>query len=285
MKKMMTVVLALCTLAAPMFAQTASSNHHALSWIVAYSTIEQMQAQPGGPEVVKKLLADPHTIIVAANPVSGVDEAQRAVSVLSSDDCTAALDKSSNAKLTKLFVDLENWPGTPPSDQKTPQEVTRKCHEHAHDKNRDFVVIAVPAMDLMSRLDPDFKGTQYQAAIHYDLEGKLATVSDGMEVQLENIEDKPDEFVRTLQTMVHQIREARIKAHQNPDIPIYVGLSTAVVNKPIRADVLVNLLKEDVNRTRGMVTGYWMANPSKKLCPGCDSNPEVAVKLFQSVDE
>ncbi|HLI13762.1 MAG TPA: hypothetical protein VKY65_19385 [Alphaproteobacteria bacterium] len=293
MKKMM-VALGVGVFMAPMMAQidagrADSGNHHAPAWIVALSGIEQMEHQKGGPEVVKKLLADPRTIIVAGNPLPSTmrdNESQRAVSVLSLDKCKAALDKPSNAGLKTLLVDLERWPGTPLADQRNPEGATRECHELAHQDGRHISVIAVPAMDLMSVLDPKFKGTQYQAAIHYDLEGKLATASDGVDVQLENIEDKPGQFEQTLRTFVHQIKEARRKANLSPEVPIYVGLSTAVVNKRIPTDILASMLREDVTRTRGLVTGYWMAIPSKNLCPGCgEPNPEVAIRLLQSLDE
>jgi hypothetical protein len=292
MKNKMTIVLAVSVFIAPLMAQmdarrTDSGSHRASAWIVALSGIEQMERQKAGAEVVRKLLADPHTIIVAGNPLpSPMNEEQRAVSVLSLDQCKTALEKPSNAQLKTLLVDLEHWSGTPLADQENPEGATRSCRELAQQNGRQISVIAVPAIDLMSVLDPQFDGTQYQTAIHYDLEGKLATVSDGVDVQLENREDKPDEFEQTLRTMVHQIKEARMRANLSPDIPIYVGLSTAVVNKHIPTDVLVNLLRDDVSRTRGMVTGYWMAIPPQNLCPACGPpNPEVAVKLLQSLDE
>ena len=206
--------------------------------------------------------------------------------MLSLDQCKTALEKSSNARLKTLLVDLEHWSGTPLPDQENPEGATRSCRDLARQDGRQISVIAVPAIDLMVVLDRNHPGTQYQAAIHYDLEGKLATVSDGVDVQLENIEDKPDQFEQTLRTMVHQIKEARKAAHLSTDVPIYVGLSTAVVNKRIPTDTLVSLLKEDVSRTRGFVTGYWMAIPPRNLCPECGvPNPEVAVKLLQSLDE
>jgi hypothetical protein len=292
MKKKMMTVLAVSVFIAPLMAQMDSERKDSGSrrtpaWIVALSGIEQMEGQHGGPEVVEKLEADPRTIIVAGNPLpSPMNEEQRAVSVLSFDQCKTALEKPSNAKLKTLLVDLEHWSGTPLPDQENPEGKTSSCRHLAQQDGRQISVIAVPAIDLMSVLDPQFDGTQYQAAIHYDLEGKLATVSDGVDVQLENIEDKPDEFEQTLRTMVHQIKEARKKADLSPDVPIFVGLSTAVVNKRIPTDALVSLLKQDVSRTRDFVTGYWMAIPPKDLCPRCgEPNPEVAVKLLQSLDE
>jgi hypothetical protein len=290
--KKMAIVLAVSTFIAPVIGQTASKRTHSAShrtpaWIVAWSGIKQMESLPGGPEVVAKLEADPRTLIVAGNPLpSPMNDEQRAVSVLSLDQCKIALEKSSNVQLKTLLIDLEHWSGTPLPDQENPQGATSSCRDLAQQSGRQITVIAVPAIDLMTVLDPKHDGTQYQAAIHYDLEGKLATVSDGVDVQLENIEDKPDEFERTLLTMVHQIKEARRTAHLSTDVPIYVGLSTAVVNKRIPTDILVSLLKEDVSRTRALVTGYWMAIPPKNLCQGCgEPNPEVALKLLQSLDE
>lgn len=292
MKNKMTVILAVSVFAAPAMAQmdagrTHSGGHHSPAWIVALSGIDLMEQQKGGAEAVNKLLADPRTIVVSFNPLpKGMNEEQRGVSVLSFDDCKAVLDRPSNAGLRTILVDLEHWSGTPPSDQENPEATTRECDELAHQDDRHISVIAVPAMDLMAEIDPDFDGTQYQWATHYDLEGKVATASDAVDVQLENLEDKPDQFEQTLRTFVHQIKEARESANMGPDVAIYVGLSTAVVNKQIPTDVLVNLLKEDVRRTRGLVTGYWMAIPPKNLCPGCgEPNPEVAIKLLRSLDE
>jgi hypothetical protein len=292
MKHNITVVLAVSFFAAPLMAQadagpTDSGVRHSPAWIVALSGIRLMEQQKDGVDVAKKLLADPRTIVVAGTPLpSPMNEEQRGVSVLSLDQCKTALEKPGNAHIKTLLVDLEHWSGTPLPDQENPEGATRNCRELAQQNGRQISVIAVPAIDLMSVLDPKFDGTQYQAAIHYDLEGKLATVSDGVDVQLENIEDKPDEFEQTLRTMVHQIKEARKKADLSPDVPIYVGLSTAVVNKRIPTDALVSLLKEDVSRTRDFVTGYWMAIPPKNLCPRCgEPNPEAAVKLLQSLGE
>ena len=166
-------------------------------------------------------------------------------------------------------MDLEDWPGTPKSDQDNPEKATRHCHEWAHQNPYNATVIAVPAMDLMNVIEPKHKGTQYQAAIQFDLEGKLATVCDAIEVQVENLEDDPEEFECTLRIIVEQIKGARKKANLSTDIPIYAGLSTGVVAKRIPADALVGYLKEDVARTRDFVTGYWMAIPPKDLCPGC----------------
>jgi hypothetical protein len=292
MKHKITVVLAVSFFAAPVMAQvdagqTGSGVRHSPAWIVALSGIQLMEQQKDGVEVAKKLLADPRTIVVAGNPLpSTMNEEQRGVSVLSLDNCKSALEKPSNAGLRTILVDLEHWSGTPLDDQKNPEAATRECHELAHQHGRNITVIAVPAMDLMNVIEPKHGGTQYQAAIQFDLEGKLAAVSDGIDVQLENLEDQPDHFEQTLRTMVHQIKEARMRANLSPDIPIYVGLSTAVVNKHIPTDVLVNLLRDDVSRTRGMVTGYWMAIPPQNLCPACGPpNPEVAVKLLQSLNE
>jgi hypothetical protein len=292
MKTNLTAVLLVGLFAAPVMAQVNGGtkdreSHRVPAWIVAFSGIVEMQQEKGGPEVVKKLLEDRHTIVVAANPQPNtMDDARRAVSVMSLEKCKAAIDKPSNAGLKTLLVDLEHWPGTPQEDQENPEKATRRCHEFAHQNGRNITVIAVPAMDLMAVLDPKFKGTQYQAAIHYGLEGKLATASDGVEVQLENIEDNPEQFERTLRTIVDQIKAARRKSNLNPEIPIYAGLSTGVVGKHFSANALASMLKEDVIRTRDFVTGYWMAIPPKDLCPGCgDPKPEVAVKLLQSVNE
>ena len=206
--------------------------------------------------------------------------------MLSLADCRDALDKPGNAGLKTLLVDLEHWRGTPLSEQQNPEAATRACRELARRNERHISVIAVPAMDLMAVIDPGAHGTQYEAAIRYDLEGKLATASDGVEVQLENLEDKPGQFTQTLRTMVHQIKEARRQADLSADIPIYVGLSTAVVSRRIPTDVLVSLLQQDIDRTRDLVTGYWMAIPPENLCPKCGPpNPRVAVKLLQSVGE
>ena len=292
MKSKTIVVLAMSVFAASVMAQadtgqTDSSVHHSPAWIVAFSGIQLMEQQKDGVEVVKRVLADPRTIVVAGNPLpSTMNDEQRGVSVLSSALCKTALDSSKNDKLRTILIDLEDWSGTPPWDQHNPEASTSECDGWAHEGKRNVSVIAVPAMDLKSVLDPEFDGTQYQWAIHYDLEGKLAAVSDGIEVQLENLEDQPDHFEQTLRTMVHQIKEARMRANLSLDIPIYVGLSTAVVNKRIPTDALVNLLKEDVSRTRNMVTGYWMAIPPQNLCPACGPpNPEVAIKLLQSLNE
>jgi hypothetical protein len=246
-----------------------------------------MEQQQGGEQVVRKLLADNRTIIVAANPLSKeLNDSQRGVSVLSVDQCQAAIERPSNAGLKTLLVDLEAWSGTPRSDQENPEKATRQCHEWAHQNGHNIKVIAVPAMDLMNVIEPKHKGTQFQAAIQFDLEGKLATASDAVEVQVENLEDDPEQFERTLRTMVDQIKAARKKANRSTDIPVYAGLSTGVVAKRIPADVLVMRLKEDVARTREFVTGYWMAIPPRDLCPGCgDPNPQLAVKLLQSLDE
>lgn len=254
-------------------------------WIVAYSGINQMNQVPGGPAVVTALTSDPRTIIVAANPLrNGFDNRQRAVSALSLDACRTALAKPANAGLKTLFVDLEKWGGTPVADQRNPEAVTRTCHDLAHRSGRDVTVIATPGMDLMSVIRPGYPGTQYQAAIHDDLEGKLAVVSDAVEVQVENIEDRPDHYEGTVRTIVGQIRRARARAHLNPDIPIYAGLSTGVVGRKIPTGTLIRDLKEDVRRTRGLVTGYWMAIPPRSLCPGCGApNPAVAVGLLQSL--
>ncbi|HKU27357.1 MAG TPA: hypothetical protein VJQ54_17940, partial [Candidatus Sulfotelmatobacter sp.] len=262
-------------------------DHRTPSWIVAISGINAMEQQQGGPQVVKKLLSDKRVIIVAANPLrKGLNDSLRGVSVLSADKCKETIEKPTNAELKTLLVDLESWPGTPKSDQENPEKATRQCHQLAHQDGRNITVIAVPAMDLMNVLEPNHRGTQYQAAIEFDLEGKLATASDGIEVQVENLEDNPEEFERTLVTMISQIKAAREKANLNTDIPIYAGLSTGVVAKEIPTDTLVKYLKEDIARTRNFVTGYWMAIPPKDLCPRCgDPNPEVAVKLLQSLDE
>jgi hypothetical protein len=290
--KKMTVVMALVPFMAPSMAQmdggrADSGSHRTPAWIVALSGIEQMEGQRGGRKVVEKLEADPRTLIVAGNPLPRpMNGKQRAISVLSFDDCKAAIEKPGNARLRTLLVDLEHWSGTPLRDQKDPVGVTKRCRNLARRDGRPISVIAVPAIDLMAVLDPKHGGTQYQAAIRYDLEGKLAAVSDGVDVQLENIEDRPDQFEQTLRTMVQQIKQARRKANLSPDVPIYVGLSTAVVNKRIPTDDLVSLLRQDVSRTRGLVTGYWMAIPPKNLCPGCGKpNPQVAIRLLHSLDE
>lgn len=292
MKNKTIVLVAMSVFAVPVSAQmdtekTDSSARHSPAWIVALSGIQLVEQQKDGDEVVKRMLADPRTIVVAGNPLPTImNDEQRGVSVLSLDKCKSALGKPSNAGLRTILVDLEHWPGTPLDDQKDPEAATRECHELAHQDYRRISVIAVPAIDLMTVIDPEFDGTQYQAAIHYDLEGKLAAVADGIEVQLENLEDQPDHFEQTLRAMVHQIKEARTRANLSPDPPIYVGLSTAVVNKRIPTDALVNLLKEDVSRTRSLVTGYWMAIPPQNLCPACGPpNPEVAAKLLQSLNE
>jgi hypothetical protein len=292
MKNKIAIVLAAVTFALPVMAQTdvggtEQGSRPSPAWIVALSGIHLMEQKKGGADVVKKLLADPRTIVVSADTLPDpMNDEQRGVSALSSDNCEAALDETINKQLRTLLVDLEHWSGTPKGDQENPESATRKCHEGAQQHEPPVSVIAVPAMDLMQEIEPEFDGTQYQWAIHFDLEGKVATVSDGVEVQLENLEDKPEQFEQTLQTFVHQIREAREKADLSPDFPIYVGLATAVVNKRFSTEDLVNLLKEDVSRTRGLVTGYWMAIPPKKLCPGCgEPNAEVAVELLKSLDE
>lgn len=76
---------------------------------------------------------------MAANPHSSeFNEAQRAVSVMSLDECKAAIDKPTNAGIKTLFVDLEAWSGTPRSDQENPEAATRRCHEWAHQNGRDL---------------------------------------------------------------------------------------------------------------------------------------------------
>jgi hypothetical protein len=292
MRGKLAVVLAACIFAAPAMAQMDSGlgnsgGRHSPAWIVALSGIELMQQQKGGAEVLKRLTADPRTVIVAGNPLPNpMNDEQRGVSVLSLENCRHALAKRGNAGLKTLLVDLEHWAGTPPREQEDPVRATHQCEELAHQDGRDVSVIAVPAIDLMTVITPNYDGTQYQAAIHYDLEGKLAAASDGMEIQLENLEDRPAQFEQTLRIMVHQIKEARRRAGLSADIPIYVGLSTAVVSRRIPTDALVRLLQQDVSRTRNFVTGYWMAIPPENLCPKCGPpKPEVAVKLLRSLGE
>lgn len=283
------LVAGMCT--ASVLAQTdtagRTSRERAPAWIVAISAIKEMKQQQGGQQVAKKLLADERTIIVAANPLSKeLNDLQRGVSVLSMDQCKTAIERRSNSNLKTLLVDLEAWPGTPKRDQENPEKATRQCHEWAHQNGHDIRVIAVPAMDLMNVIEPNHKGTQFQAAIEFDLEGKLAIESDGVEVQVENLEDDPEQYERTLRIMVDQIKAARKNSNLSTDIPIYAGLSTGVVAKRIPVDRLLAHLKEDVARTRDFVTGYWMAIPPKDLCPRCgDPNPQLAVKLLESLGQ
>ncbi len=188
------------------------------------------------------------------------------------------------ASVAAVLVDIESWSLTPQSDKSAPIAAYAAAWKAVQGYNADcrdggapLLVVAAPATDLVSILEPDAgAGDKYDAFLSLGLASGIAPSCDLFEIQAQGSEMDPALFVQFVDGAAAQASAA------HPGVRIYAGISTNPDGQ--RADA--GVIYADILSTLGTVTGYWLNIPAQgAYCPNCGvAQPGVATALLRLMD-
>lgn len=159
------------------------------------------------------------------------------------------------AKTKAILLDQENWEGscisspadpcTPSTDLKNPVTYATEASQAVHAAGLTFVT--APAIDLFGSGQLPCSVKYWQCYLNYDMAGKMAAISDVIDIQAQSLGDTPATYQSFVDQAAAQARAA------NPKVVILAGLSTS--------DASASQMETDVADTSNVVSGYWMNVP------------------------
>lgn len=185
----------------------------------------------------------------------------------------AAFDAGTiSSSVQAIVYDNEAWQFTPLSEQtnfaSSVQETATLVHNH------NMKLIATPATDLVSVLDPNGTGTVYSRYLSLNIVKAAAQYADVVEIQAQGSE-------ASLTTYKQFVREAATQAKTaNPNAVVLAGLST----NPSGQKVTGQQLYAAYQATKSFVSGYWLNIPGNQggYCPRCGTpQPQVAIDFLR----
>jgi hypothetical protein len=170
-----------------------------------------------------------------------------------------------------VLYDPENWPFTPPAEQRDPAAATARAWQLAHAHRLRLIV--APALSLTNVLAPG-KAPRWQRFLDLGLAAALAQSADVIELQAQSLERDTTSYVSFVEAAAAQARAA------NPRVSVLAGLSA----NPPGAPVSISDLATAVRATLSLVDGYWLNIPRPgKHCPTCNPpQPGLARELLHA---
>ncbi len=131
-------------------------------------------------------------------------------------------------------------------------------------------LIFTPAANLSMVLSPSYSNaTKYDGYTSLGIASQAAPHTDVLEIQAQQDEGTSG-FNSFVSSAVSQAQAA------NPQALIMVGLTTAAPHQVVTPQILLN----DYNATRPLVSGYWLNIPGGQ---GGPRDPQVAVAFLQAL--
>jgi len=228
-----------------------------------------MAHAPGGSALLQGLLNSGNTWVFGTSPFIP-QNATRIAKAASLATMRRVLGQTG----TWVLLDIEHWPMTPHGEQRHP--VTTYAQAAAMARTYGKSVVATPAFDLVRSVRPDHRGRIYPEFVRLGLATRIAPYASTYEIQAQGAENNPALYRRLVKEVAHQVHAA------NPKAVILAGLSTGPSGQKTTAATLY----QDVQWTRGVVSGYWLNIPGHgAACPRCTTpQPEVAIKLLQKLE-
>ncbi len=187
------------------------------------------------------------------------------------------------ARVGAVLIDLESWSLTPATDKSDPVaayatawQAVQAYNASCRDGGAPLLVVAAPATDLVSVLDPDAgPGQKYQAFLSLGLASGIAPSCDVFEIQSQGSEMDASLFAQFVDGAAAQARAGK------SGVALYAGISTNPSGQ--RADA--GVIDGDLLSTFGTVSGYWLNIPAQgPACPNCGAaQPDVAVSLLEQM--
>jgi hypothetical protein len=237
-------------------------------WMFAGSSLTKLILAAGGAALLFGPLNTPDTWVAGHSPY-----APPLAMHMASASSLQGMARAMKADDSDVVLDVERWPLTPVGEQQHPVRTYRLASELAASHWESL--IATPAFDLVKAVEPNYRGRIYPEFIRLDLAGRIAPYAQVYEIQAQGIEQNTAQYRLLVNTIAHQVRAV------NPKVIILAGLSTNPSGKVVRADSLI----QDVRDTQSIVQGYWLNIPQAGLaCPTCGTaKPSVAIRLLNSV--
>lgn len=189
-------------------------------------------------------------------------------------DLVNTINAGLNPAIKAIVLDLENWAATPIAEQKNPVQFYKLAEDIAH-KN-GLTLIATPAINLVSAIEPNFTGDKYTAFEQLGLAAKIAPYVDVYEIQSQQIEANTAQFTSFVSAVSAAVRSV------SPNATVLAGIST----NPAGQTVTAQQVYSSVVATESIVNGYWINIPAASpSCPSCGlPQPQIADEVLQEIN-
>lgn len=262
------VVLVYRSKTQPLMQHTASAP---VTWLISGPAIINLENAGATPALVNAAFSSSYVIGHKTSVNIGIPTG----TYTSYADIKNALDNNSIPPSVKAVIyDNENWQFTPLEEQKNPalyeHMVANLLHRHG------LLYIATPAVDLVKILEPNAHvGSLFQAYLNLGIARDAAKYADIFEIQAQGSEDNIPKFSDFVSSAMTQAKQA------NPNVKVFVGISTNPNGKTITADQLYGAYVS----VRSFTGGYWLNIPSQSAyCPRCGKpQPQIGLTLLQKV--
>jgi hypothetical protein len=171
-----------------------------------------------------------------------------------------------------IMYDDEAWRFTPIEEQHNFALYVQKAADLVH--SHHMQLIATPATDLVSVLDPLGQGSTYNRFLSLNIIKAAAQSADVVEIQAQGSEARLSTYAPFVHAAAAQANAA------NPHVVVLAGLST----NPDGQKVTGQQLYAAFQATSSDVSGYWLNIPGNQggYCPRCGTpQPQVAINFLR----
>ena len=173
------------------------------------------------------------------------------------------------AYIKLVLYDNERWPATPATQQQQPFAYEAEAEALAH--QHGLGLIFTPAANLSMVLSSSYtNATKYEGYTSLGIASQAAPHTDVLEIQAQQ-DEATNGFTSLVSSAVSQAQTANARAL------VMVGLTTTAPNQVVTPQVLRN----DYDETRPLVSGYWLNIPGGRGTGPRD--PQVAVAFLQDL--
>ncbi len=250
-----------------------STSTSQVTWLITKTALDRLQAAGMQPSVLKRWFDNTHTYVIGQMPAGW--QSISTLSFTSYASLKKAFDSGTiPASVRAILYDNEAWAFTPKEEQLHFSTYVREVADLVH--NHQKLLIATPAVDLVSVLDPHGQGDTYTRFLSLGLLGDAARFADLVEVQAQSSEANLAKYTQFVDRASAQARAARVT------VTVLAGLST----NPGGQKVTGQQLTAAFQATHNQVSGYWLNIPGNEggYCPACGTpQPQVAIDFLQSI--
>jgi hypothetical protein len=242
-------------------------------WLVEKFSVPALLRAGLSPALLEKFFDNPQTFVIVRPSDPGKDptlpDATYVMSFADFRKLQTAISSGSIPPYVKLLLyDNERWAATPAAQQQQPFAYEAEAEAVAHAHGLGFIF--TPAANLSMVLSPAYSNaTKFDGYTSLGIAAQAAPHTDVLEIQAQ--QDEADSgFDALVSSAVTQAQAV------DPHPLVMVGLTTVAPHQVITPQVLLN----DYNATRPLVSGYWLNVPGG---PGGPRDPDVAVAFLQAL--
>jgi hypothetical protein len=263
----------------PNQAATAASTQKAMvsaskiTWMINSAALTRLQTTETGWSQAdsKQLFDNANTYVIGTMPTGWHSISTRSFASYAALQA-AFVAGSIPSSVQAIVYDNEVWRFTPAKEQRNFALYVQKAASLVH--SHHMQLIATPATDLASVLDPGGQGSIYSRFLSLNIIKAAAQFADIVEIQAQGSEANLSTYTSFVQAAAAQAKAA------NPHAVVLAGLSTNPNGQKITGQQLYAAFQA----TSSSVSGYWLNIPGNQggYCPRCGTpQPQVAIDFLR----